>query len=398
MALSGERLFQRRTPCGKGFAVMSNLLVELNKAGVSPWLDNLKREMFADGSLAKLIADGGVRGQTSNPSIFKNAIAKSDIYDDDILRLAKQGMEAEPIVWELMIADVQSACDAFKELYEKSGGSDGFVSLELNPTLADETEASLRQAEELAAKVNRPNLMIKVPATKAGLPVVEALIAKGVNVNVTLLFSVQRYSEVIDAWMSGLEKRAEAGLPLKGVSSVASFFVSRVDTECDKRLDKAYADDPSLVEKYGDLRGKMAVANACLAYEHFLGRIHSERFKKLEAKGASIQRALWASTSTKNPAYKDTLYVDELIGPCCVNTMPDDTVAAFSDHGTVKETLTPGAFAASHRIIEAFAACGQDLADATDNVLMTDGVKKFAVAYTDLVKAVTEKRAKLLNK
>lgn len=375
---------------------MSNLLIELNKAGVSPWLDNLKREMFADGSLAKLIAEGGVRGQTSNPSIFQSSISKSSIYDEEILRLAKLGMEAEPIVWELMTEDVRSACDVFKGLFETSGGTDGFVSLELNPTLAHETEASLKQARELVAKVDRPNLMIKVPATKEGLPVVEALIAEGVSVNVTLLFSVERYAEVIEAWMRGLEKRAAQGLSLKGVNSVASFFISRVDTECDKRLDKAYAADASLVEKYGDLRGKMAVANACLAYELFLNKTNTERWQKLAALGAPVQRPLWASTSTKNPAYKDTLYVDDLIGPNCVNTMPDNTVAAFADHGTVKETLTPEAIAQSHIYIENFAESGQDLADVTDNVLMTDGVKKFAVAYEQLLAAVTEKRAKLL--
>lgn len=375
---------------------MSNLLIELNKAGVSPWLDNLKREMFADGSLAKLIAEGGVRGQTSNPSIFQSSISKSSIYDEEILRLAKLGMEAEPIVWELMTEDVRSACDVFKGLFETSGGTDGFVSLELNPTLAHETEASLKQARELVAKVDRPNLMIKVPATKEGLPVVEALIAEGVSVNVTLLFSVERYAEVIEAWMRGLEKRAAQGLSLKGVNSVASFFISRVDTECDKRLDKAYAADASLVEKYGNLRGKMAVANACLAYELFLNKTNTERWQKLAALGAPVQRPLWASTSTKNPAYKDTLYVDDLIGPNCVNTMPDNTVAAFADHGTVKETLTPEAIAQSHIYIENFAKSGQDLADVTDNVLMTDGVKKFAVAYEQLLAAVTEKRAKLL--
>ncbi|MGM9991798.1 MAG: transaldolase [Candidatus Bruticola sp.] len=375
---------------------MSNLLIELHKAGVSPWLDNLKREMFADGSLAKLIAEGGVRGQTSNPSIFQNSISKSSIYDEEILRLAKLGMEAEPIVWELMSEDVRSACDVFKNLFDTSGGADGFVSLELNPTLAADTEASLHQARELIAKVDRPNLMIKVPATKEGIPVVEALTAEGISVNVTLLFSVERYAEVIEAWMRGLEKRAEQGLSLKGINSVASFFISRVDTECDKRLDKAYAADHSLIEKYGDLRGKMAVANACLAYELFLNKTRSERWQKLAALGASVQRPLWASTSTKNPAYKDTLYVDELIGPDCVNTMPDNTVAAFADHGTVKVTLTPEAIAEAHELLDKFAQSGQNLSDVTDNVLMADGVKKFAAAYEQLLEAVAAKRLALL--
>ena len=234
--------------------------------------------------------------------------------------------------------------------------------------------------------------------TVEGLPVVEELIAQGVNVNVTLLFSVKRYGEVIEAWMRGLERRVANNLPLEGIGSVASFFVSRVDTEADKRLDKAYAADPSLKEKYGDLRGKLAVANACLAYELFLQKTGTERWQKLAALGASVQRPLWASTSTKNPAYKDTLYVDDLIGPNCVNTMPDNTVVAFSDHGTVKETLTPEAIAESHKLLEAFAKSGQDMVDVTDNVLMTEGVDKFAVAYTQLLEAVTAKLAKLTGK
>lgn len=376
----------------------TNNLVALAQAGVSPWLDNLKREMLLDGSgsLKHLIERDGIRGQTSNPSIFQNAIAKSSIYDQEILSLARGEVEAEDIVWELMVQDVQRACDIFRPLYESSQRQDGYVSLELNPTLAHETQASLKQAEELVARVDRPNLMIKVPATLEGLPVVEELIAKGVSVNVTLLFSVERYKMVIDAWMRGLERRLEKGESLEGIASVASFFISRVDTEADKRLDKAYAADPSLIEKYGDLRGKLAVANACLAYELFQQETATPRWQALAAKGAMVQRPLWASTSTKNPAYPDTLYVDELIGPHCVNTMPDETVAAFADHGKVAVTLTPQAIAKAHQVVEAFAKSGQDLVDVTDNVLMREGVDKFAVAYRKLVEAVAEKRRQLL--
>lgn len=374
---------------------MSNLLVELSKAGVSPWLDNLKREMFASGELKHLIAECGVRGQTSNPSIFQNAITKSAIYNDSILELSKAGLDAEGIVWNLMIKDVQAACDEFLPLYEKSGRQDGFVSLELNPTLAHETEASLVQAREIAAKVNRPNLMIKVPATPEGMPVVSMLIAEGYNVNVTLLFSVAQYAQVIEAWLVGLEKRAEAGLPLAGVSSVASFFVSRVDSEADKRMDAKVKDNAELEAQYKQFRGQIAVANARAAYQLFTDAVCGPRWEKLKALGASVQRPLWASTSTKNPEYHDTLYVDELIGANCVNTMPDDTVAAFSDHGVVANTLTAAHCAAAKQILEAFAQAGFDLDDITNNTLMSEGVEKFAVAYNKLVEAVQAKTEQL---
>lgn len=374
---------------------MSNKLTQLFEAGVSPWIDNLNRATFSDGSLAKMIADDGVRGQTSNPSIFQNSIAKGTIYDEEIAAMGKAGKNEEEIVWKLMSTDVQTACDKFAGLYEKSGGTDGFVSLEVNPLLAHDTEASLKQARELAALINRPNLMIKVPATIEGLPIVKALIAEGINVNVTLLFSVERYSQVIDAWMEGLEERAAKGLSLKGINSVASFFVSRVDTEADKRMDKKIKEDASLAEKYAKFRGKIAVANARLAYELFLNKVSGERWEKLKALGASVQRPLWASTGTKNKAYSDTIYVDELIGAECVNTMPDSTMAAFADHGKPAVTLTAESYADAHKVLDEFAAAGFDLADITDNTLMTEGVDKFAVAYNELLAAVREKAAKL---
>ena len=374
---------------------MSGLLVKLHEAGVSPWLDNLKREMFADGSLAKSIKEGGVRGQTSNPSIFQAAITKGRIYNDAIAEMAAKGLDAEAIVWEIMVNDVRTACDVFMDLYRESKGGDGFVSLELDPTKAKDTEASLKQARELVARVDRPNLMIKVPATPEGFPVVTELIAEGVSVNVTLLFSVAQYDAVIDAWMKGLEKRLQEGKSLEGISSVASFFISRVDTEADKRMDKKIQEDASLAERYQQYRGKIAVANARLAYELFLKRIGEPRWQALQKAGAVVQRPLWASTSTKNPNYKDTIYVDELIGPDCVNTMPDSTVAAFDDHGVIAQTLTPECIADAHKVIDAFAAEGFDLRDMTENTLMTEGVDKFAVAYTKLVEAVKEAVAKL---
>ncbi|MBQ7568788.1 transaldolase [bacterium] len=374
---------------------MSGLLVKLHEAGVSPWLDNLKREMFADGSLAKAIREDGVRGQTSNPSIFQASITKGQIYGEAIAEMAKKSMDAEAIVWEIMVSDVRTSCDIFMELFRESHGEDGFVSLELDPTKAKDTEASLKQAKELVARVGRPNLMIKVPATAEGLPVVTELIAAGISVNVTLLFSVAQYDAVIEAWMQGLEKRQKAGQSLEGIHSVASFFVSRVDTEADKRMDRKIGEDASLAERYQQYRGKIAVANARLAYELFLKRTAEPRWKALEKAGASVQRPLWASTSTKNPSYKDTIYVDELIGPNCVNTMPDSTVVAFSDHGVIAPTLTEAHISEAHRVLDAFAADGFDLKDITENTLMTEGVDKFAVAYTNLVEAVEAAKAKL---
>ncbi len=367
---------------------MSGLLVKLHEAGVSPWLDNLKREMFADGSLAKVIAEDGVRGQTSNPSIFQAAITKGEIYSEAISEMAKKGMTAEEIVWEIMVNDVRTACDVFMDLYKSSKGEDGFVSLELDPTQARNTEASLKQAHDLVARVDRPNLMIKVPATEEGFPVVTELIAAGVNVNVTLLFSVAQYDAVIDAWMKGLEKRQQAGKSLEGIHSVASFFISRVDTEADKRMDKRIQENGALAERYAKYRGKIAVANARLAYELFLKRTSEPRWQALKAAGASVQRPLWASTSTKNPNYKDTIYVDELIGADCVNTMPDNTVVAFNDHGIIAPTLTAAHIAEAHKVLDEFVADGFDLKDITENILMTEGVEKFAVAYEKLVGSV----------
>ncbi len=374
---------------------MSGLLVKLHEAGVSPWLDNLKREMFADGSLAKAIAEDGVRGQTSNPSIFQAAITKGEIYSGAISEMAKKGMTAEEIVWEIMVNDVRTACDVFMDLYKSSKGEDGFVSLELDPTQARNTEASLKQAHDLVARVDRPNLMIKVPATEEGFPVVTELIAAGVNVNVTLLFSVAQYDAVIDAWMKGLEKRQQAGKSLEGIHSVASFFISRVDTEADKRMDKKIQENSALAERYAQYRGKIAVANARLAYELFLKRTSEPRWQALKAAGASVQRPLWASTSTKNPNYKDTIYVDELIGADCVNTMPDNTVVAFNDHGVIAPTLTAAHIAEAHKVLDAFVAEGFDLKDITENTLMTEGVDKFAVAYEKLVGAVQSALDKL---
>lgn len=366
----------------------ADMLKKLHQAGVSVWLDSLSRQMMTSGFLKNLI-DEGLRGQTSNPTIFQSAITHSTDYNEDIQKGGQAGKSAEDIVWELMVGDVQKACDMFRPLYDSSHGEDGYVSLELDPTKAHDTEGSLKQALELWPRVNRPNLMLKVPGTSEGLPVIEKLLAEGMNVNVTLLFSVDRYDEVITAHMKGLEAAAAAGKDLKKIASVASFFVSRVDTEVDKRLDKSGAD--------ASLKGKAAVANAQWAYEQFLKRTGSEQWKALAAKGAQVQRPLWASTGTKNPAYKDTIYVDTLIGPHCVNTMPESTLAATKDHGVAEVTLNAAAFQDAHEWLDKLKAAGIDMNDVTNNTLVKEGVQKFADSYADLlgalIKVMAEQKA-----
>ncbi len=376
---------------------MANPLVRLQDEGVSPWLDNLKRDMFSGGVLDRLIREDGIRGQTSNPTIFQKAISQGSLYDQQILTLAQAGKGPEELVWDLMIQDVQTACDHFRPVYDASQGRDGYVSLELNPTMAHDTQGSLTQARQLAPRVDRPNLMLKVPATLEGLPVVTALLAEGVNVNVTLLFSAVRYQQVLEAWMEGLERRLEQGGSIQGIHSVASFFVSRVDTEAEKRMDQRLKEEPGLKADLDALRGRIAVANARVAYGVFEKMLASPRWERLKARGAAVQRPLWASTSTKNPAYRDTIYVDDLIGPDCVNTMPDETIEAFRHHGTVRSTLNAENLAEAQQVLSRFAALGFDLADITDNTLEGEGVQKFAASYLDLVEAVRAQRQKLMS-
>ncbi|MGE0488028.1 MAG: transaldolase [Vulcanimicrobiota bacterium] len=366
---------------------MANPLSQLHSAGVSVWLDFLSRDMLTSGELVKRIERDSLRGQTSNPTIFEQVISEGDAYDDDIRAGVKAGKSAEDICWELMASDVQDACDVFRPLYEESGGEDGYVSLELNPEKAHDTAYSISQAEELWGRVDRPNLMLKVPGTKEGLPVIEELIWQGMNVNVTLLFAVERYEEVMDAFMKGLERRLEAGKSVKGIASVASFFISRVESEVDKRLSK--------LDGGKALQGQTAVANARMAYKAFQERFASPRWKKLEAAGASLQRPLWASTSTKNPDYKDTMYVDELIGPHCVNTMPDATIEAFADHGTVERTLTAETIAQAAEVLKKVSAAGVDLEDVTLNTLVVEGVRKFADSYKSLLSTLEDSMKQL---
>lgn len=360
---------------------MSESIKQLIKLKQSLWYDNIQRRLLENGELAAMIARGDIRGVTSNPTIFHNAIAKSNDYDAALMPLAWSGWTAEEIFWQLAIEDITAACDLFLPLYEESQGEDGYVSLEVNPLLAHDTEGTLAQARHLWQTVNRPNLMIKIPATKAGIPAVRAAIAEGINVNVTLIFSLERYHEVMDAYLSGLEDRVAAGLPIANIASVASFFVSRVDTKVDAQLP---SDSP--------LRGQAAIANAKLAYEAFESVFTSKRFHALHVNYfAKVQRPLWASTSTKNPNYPDTIYVDNLIGPSTVNTVPPQTLEAFRDHGVAAVTITRDVEQA-RAVVQALAQQGILMARVTEE-LEVEGVKAFADAFTALLDTLEARRA-----
>lgn len=367
-----------------------NATLQLHEAGQSVWYDNIQRGLLKNGELAGMIARGEIRGVTSNPSIFMNAITKSQDYDESLLPLIKAGLSDEEIFFNLAIEDIQAAADLFAPLYQQTGGGDGYVSLEVSPYLANDTEATLAQAKQLWQRVNRPNLMVKIPATRAGLPAITEAIAEGINVNVTLIFSLERYEEVMDAYLKGLEKRAAKGLPLSSIASVASFFVSRVDTNIDPRLQKIIEQGGPQAEKAKALLGKAAIANAKLAYAGFKQVFSTRRFLKLKALGARVQRPLWASTSTKNPAYRDVMYVEELIGPDTVNTAPPQTVVAFLDHGQVRPSLEEN-LEAAHQVLAGLEQLGISMPAVTDQ-LEEEGVKSFSDAFTVLLKAIDSRR------
>ena len=367
-----------------------NTTLQLLQAGQSVWYDNIQRSLLKNGELAGMIRRGEIRGVTSNPTIFMNAITKSQDYDASLLPLINSNKSSEEIFFHLAIEDIQEAADLFRPLYEQSGGGDGYVSLEVSPYLANDTAATLAQARDLWGQVNRPNLMIKIPATKAGLPAITEAIAAGINVNVTLIFALGRYAQVMDAYMRGLEKRVHGGLPVESIASVASFFVSRVDTKVDKRLDAIISGGGLLAKRAESLLGKAAIANARLAYEDFKKVVATERFKRLQAKGARLQRPLWASTSTKNPAYRDVVYVEELIGPDTVNTMPPQTVVAFLDHGQVRLSLEED-LGGARQVLAGLEMLGISMEEVTAE-LEEEGVKSFADAFTVLLEAVENRR------
>ncbi|MBA3824288.1 MAG: transaldolase [Ktedonobacterales bacterium] len=375
---------------------MSNPLSQLNELGQSPWIDFIRRTFMTNGELTKLIQAGEIRGATSNPSIFEKAIGGSSDYDDQLKDLVRQGItDPKKIFDELAIVDIQMAADHLRPVYDASGGKDGFISLEVSPGAANDTQATITEARYLWGRVNRPNLMIKVPATPEGVPAVETLLSEGLNINITLIFALDVHQAVINAFLNGLEKRAAAGQPIDRIASVASFFVSRVDTEADKRL-MALAEvetNPARKEQILGLQGKAAIANAKLAYELFQQSFGSERFAALHTKGAQVQRPLWASTSTKNPAYRDVIYVEQLIGPDTVDTMPPATIDAFRDHGDAVVTITQD-IAGAHQTFDDLKAVGVDMADVTHK-LQIDGVKLFADSYNDLMDKTAKKVSEL---
>jgi transaldolase len=356
-----------------------NRVQQLHDAGVSIWLDTLSRELLDSGGFAALVADYAVTGATSNPTIFAKAITGSDAYDDQLRAAVASGVrDPQELFFELALDDVRDAADVLRRAYDASDGRDGFVSFECTPDLADDTAATIEQALELWNRLARPNVMIKVPATEAGIPAIEELTARGVNVNITLLFSVARYEQVVDAYTAGLERRVTDGQPVEGIASVASFFVSRVDTKADALLP---ADSP--------LRGRVAIANAHVAYGRYRERFTDERWDALAAAGARPQRPLWASTGTKDPAYSDVLYVEELIAPDVVNTMPEATLRAFADHGHASRALGESTAAAEETLRQAQDA-GIDLAAITAQ-LEREGVRSFCASYHELIDRIKTK-------
>ena len=312
---------------------------KLFELGQSVWYDNIERRLLNNGELEAMINRGDIYGVTSNPTIFNNAIGKSQDYDGQLRELVTQGLRTSEIFDEFTFSDIRSACDLFRPLYDTTRGGDGYVSIEVHPDLANDTDATNEEVQRLWAKVDRPNLMVKIPGTAAGIPAIRHSISTGVNINITLIFARSRYAEVIEAYMAGLERRVESNLPIAHQASVASFFVSRIDTKVDQWLDDIVKQGGAKGVKAASLKGRIAIANAKLAYQLFKAQFSTLRFEALKKKGARLQRPLWASTSTKNPAYPDLLYVDSLIGKGTVNTMPHETLGAFKDHGMVEETI-----------------------------------------------------------
>lgn len=366
-----------------------NPLVELHAFGQSFWYDNIRRRFLEDGTLQNLINDDGLRGMTSNPSIFEKAIGKSDDYDGHIRQLVAAGADVNGIYEALALADIQQACDLFADLYQASNGRDGFVSLEVSPYLADDTAVTIAEAKRLFTAVDRPNVMIKVPATPAGIPAIEALIAAGIHVNVTLMFNMAHYEAVANAYINGLKAFVVAGGDPKTVASVASFFVSRVDTAVDAQLN---ADGSAAAQA---LLGQTAVANCKVVYQRFKELFHGPTFQPLADAGGRPQRLLWASTSTKNPAYPATLYIDELIGPETVNTMPPETIDAFREHGRVAARLEADVEQAT-AVLAALPTFGIDLHQ-IGQTLQAEGVVAFAKAFDNLMAAIEAKQAALVG-
>ena len=359
-------------------------IAELRRLGQSVWLDQIDRTMIRSGALARY-RDRGVTGVTANPTIFARALESADAaYADDVEKRLARGQDAESIVWDLLVEDVQAAADVLRPVYERERGGDGFVSIEVSPEIAGDTERTIAAARDLRQRTARPNVMVKIPATPAGLPAIQAMVAEGANINVTLVFAVERYVKVVEAFLAGLERLRERGGDLRTVRSVASFFVSRVDTKVDELLE--------VKPELASLRGKAAVANSKLAYEMFTQLHSGPRWDALRESGATVQRCLWASTSTKNPSYRDVMYVEQLIGPATINTMPVATFEAFADHGRVEPTLQRDVEGA-RRTLDRLAMNGIDLAAVTQ-ALEDEGVAGFAKSFRESIERLATARAR----
>jgi transaldolase len=362
-------------------------LHKLSALGQSVWIDYLSRDLLQTGEFEQKMRDDAVVGVTSNPTIFQKAISQGDRYDAQLKEILESGeTDEKEIFLQLSSHDIADACDLLRKVWDEGGGLDGYVSWEVDPTLAGDRDATIAEARRLHEWIERPNLYVKIPATEPGLGAIEEMIASGRNINVTLIFSLERHKEVMEAYIRGLERLVESGGDPSTVHSVASFFVSRVDTETDKRLDALGGDALQL-------RGKLGVANAKLAYQNYLETFSGPRWEALAAKGATKQRCLWASTSTKNPDYRDVLYVEELIGPETVNTMPEETIEAFQDHGNVAVTLTQDVDAA-RKLFDDLRAAGIDYDDVTDT-LEREGVQKFSDSFSELMGGIKEKQGAL---
>ncbi len=362
---------------------MSTPTEQLVEAGVSIWLDDLSRQRIESGGLADLIETRNVSGVTTNPTIFAGALAKGEDYQSQVDTLSDGGADVNTAIFDITTDDVRSAADIFRPVFDRTGGVDGRVSIEVSPDLAHDTEATVAEAKKLWERVDRPNILIKIPATKAGLPAITEVIGTGISVNVTLIFSLERYADVIDAYLSGIEKAKDAGIDVSGIQSVASFFVSRVDTEVDKRLAAIGTDQAA------GLKGLAGVANARLAYELYQKRFSDERATALTDAGATVQRPLWASTGVKDPSLPDTLYVTELVAPGTVNTMPEKTLQATYDHGVIAGDSVTGAYRGAHDVFDQLAEVGVDFADVTQ-VLEDEGVDKFIASWHELQDTVSK--------
>jgi len=362
-------------------------LHQLSELGQSVWIDYLSRQLLQSGKLERMLEEDAVVGVTTNPTIFQKAIAEGDAYDEQLREVLAEEDDPKEVFLKLAVQDVQNACDLLRRVWDGGQGQDGYVSIEVDPNLTHDTQGTIDEAQRLHELVDRPNCFVKIPATKEGLPAIEEMIARGRSINVTLIFSLERYAEVVEAYLRGLERLVENGGDPGPVASVASFFVSRVDTEADKRLEAVGAPK--------ELRGKLAIANAKLAYQRYLQLFSGERWAALTAKGARSQRCLWASTSTKNPEYRDVMYVEELIGPETVDTMPEETIEAFQDHGRVALTLDRGVDEAQ-RVFEQVAEAGVDYDDVVAT-LEREGVDKFADSFKELLDGVRAKRGELVS-